>query len=127
MSEKLIAIKGFWMPETFIDCVMQFGGWCGVSPPEVDERVAETVDEAIKQKKPEWCPLIEIEKQQVRRGKWKRASKNLMTCSECGNCVVKDRISDMFFCPCCGADLRTPTQIQLDEADDVMMGGDDDA
>ena len=28
-------------------------------------------------------------------------------------------------CPNCGAkmDLRTPTEVQLDEADDVMMGG----
>lgn len=31
------------------------------------------------------------------------------------------------FCPNCGAkmDLRTPTEVQLDEADDVMMGGTD--
>lgn len=61
MSERLIAVKGFRMPETCIECVMQFGGWCGVSPPEVDERVAETVDEAWKQKRPAWCPLVEIE------------------------------------------------------------------
>lgn len=30
-----------------------------------------------------------------------------------------------YFCPNCGADMRTPTQVQLDEADDVMMGGND--
>ena len=61
MPEKLIAIKDFRMPETCISCPMQFGGWCGVSPPEIDERVAETVDEAVRQKKPEWCPLVEVE------------------------------------------------------------------
>ena len=29
------------------------------------------------------------------------------------------------YCRYCGADMRTPTQVQLDEADDVMMGGND--
>lgn len=61
MSEKLIAIKGFQMPEDCVECVMQCGGWCGVAPVDVDERVAPTVDEAIRQGKPEWCPLVEIE------------------------------------------------------------------
>lgn len=28
------------------------------------------------------------------------------------------------YCRYCGADMRTPTQVQLDEAYDVMMGGD---
>lgn len=69
MSEKLIAIKGFRMPQTCIECVMQFGGWCGVSPPEIDERVAETVDEAVRQKKPKWCPLVEIEIETVKKPK----------------------------------------------------------
>lgn len=61
MPEKLIAIKGFKMPETCFSCPMLVGGWCGVSPAEVDERVAETVEEAWIQKKPEWCPLVEVE------------------------------------------------------------------
>lgn len=61
MAEKLIAIKGFQMPKDCINCVMQYGGWCGVAPVDVDERVAPTVDEAIRQGKPEWCPLVEIE------------------------------------------------------------------
>lgn len=61
MPDKLIAIKGFRIPETCISCPMQFGGWCGVAPPEVDERVAETVEEAWQQKRPQWCPLIEVE------------------------------------------------------------------
>ena len=59
--EKLIAIKGFQMPYNCIECPLQFGGWCGASPPEIDERVAPTVDEAVKQGKPKWCPLVEIE------------------------------------------------------------------
>lgn len=41
---------------------MQFGGWCYVSPPEIDERVAPTVDEAVEQGKPEWCPLADLGK-----------------------------------------------------------------
>ena len=61
MSDKLIAIKGFRMPERCAVCPMLIGGWCGVAPPEIDERVAETVEEAWEQKKPEWCPLVEIE------------------------------------------------------------------
>ena len=40
-------------------------------------------------------------------------------CSECGMIGGGTR-----YCPYCGADMRTPTQVQLDEADDVMMGGD---
>lgn len=56
----MIAIKGFEMPENCLRCPMQFGGWCYVSPPEVDERVAPTVDEAWEQGKPDWCPLVEV-------------------------------------------------------------------
>ena len=41
-------------------------------------------------------------------------------CSECGMIGGGTR-----YCPNCGADMRTPTQVQLDEADDVMMGGND--
>lgn len=45
-------------------------------------------------------------------------------CSGCG-CVVEEEREPLWnFCPNCGADMRTPTQVQLDEADDVMMGGD---
>lgn len=54
-----VLVKGMRMPETCIQCPMQFGGWCYVSPPEIDERVAPTVDIAWKQKKPKWCPLEE--------------------------------------------------------------------
>ena len=58
-----VLIKGFKMPETCIECPMQFGGFCYVQPPEIDEaRVAPTVDEAWEQGKPEWCPLCELPK-----------------------------------------------------------------
>ena len=58
-----ILIKGMRMPENCIKCPMQFGGICYVMPAEVDEsRVAPTVEEALKQGKPDWCPLIEISK-----------------------------------------------------------------
>ena len=55
-----ILIKGMDMPENCIKCIMQVGGWCYVSPPEIDERVATTVDEAVEQGKPDWCPLVEV-------------------------------------------------------------------
>ena len=56
-----VLIKGMRMPENCIKCPMQFGGMCYVMPAEVDEsRVAPTVEEAQKQGKPDWCPLIEI-------------------------------------------------------------------
>lgn len=56
-----VLIKGMRMPENCIKCPMQFGGMCYVMPAEVDEsRVAPTVEEALKQGKPDWCPLIEV-------------------------------------------------------------------
>ena len=57
-----VLIKGFRMPENCIACPMQFGGWCYVSPPEIDERVAPTIDEAVEQGKPDWCPLVDLGK-----------------------------------------------------------------
>jgi len=57
-----VYIKGMKIPENCIACPMQFGGWCYVSPPEIDERVAPTVDEAAEQGKPEWCPLVDLGK-----------------------------------------------------------------
>lgn len=57
-----VVIKGMRMPENCIKCPLQFGGWCYVSPPEIDERVAPTVDEAAEQGKPEWCPLVDLGK-----------------------------------------------------------------
>jgi hypothetical protein len=56
-----ILIKGMRMPENCIKCPMQFGGMCYVMPAEVDEsRVAPTVEEALKQGTPDWCPLVEV-------------------------------------------------------------------
>lgn len=120
----MIAIKGFEMPKDCINCVMQFGGWCTVSPPEVDERVAETVPEAIKQGKPKWCPLVEIEAEPVRHGRWieKPAYKDdavkglefQIVCSECdeqNSSITFDEnsvpIAKTFYrtryCPHCGS------------------------
>ncbi len=82
MPEKLIAIKGFHIPETCLQCPMLVGGWCGASPPEIDERVAETVDEAYEQKRPDWCPLVEVEP--VWHGRWIEESANEYYCSYCG-------------------------------------------
>ena len=57
-----IIVKGLRMPENCIACPMQFGGWCYAAPPEIDERVAPTVDEAVEKGKPEWCPLVDLGK-----------------------------------------------------------------
>jgi hypothetical protein len=57
-----VYIKGMRMPENCIKCPLQFGGWCYVSPPEIDERVAPTVDEAVERGKPEWCPIVDLGK-----------------------------------------------------------------
>ncbi len=54
-----VVVKGMDMPENCLKCPMQFGGWCYVAPPEIDERVAPTVDEAAEQGRPKWCPLFE--------------------------------------------------------------------
>ena len=42
----------------------------------------------------------------VVRGKWEKTSKSLYACSECGNCIIDERVSGCFFCPNCGADMR---------------------
>lgn len=55
-----VIVKGMKMPENCIKCPLQFGGWCYASPPEIDERVAPTVDEAWEQGKPDWCPLVAL-------------------------------------------------------------------
>lgn len=57
-----VLIKGMKIPENCIKCPMQFGGWCYAAPPEIDERVAPTVDEAVEKGKPEWCPLVDLGK-----------------------------------------------------------------
>ena len=57
-----VVVKGMKMPENCLKCPMQFGGWCYAAPPEIDERVASTVDEAVEKGKPEWCPLVDLGK-----------------------------------------------------------------
>ena len=57
-----VVVKGMRMPENCIACPMQFGGWCYAALPEIDERVAPTVDEAVEQGKPDWCPLVDLGK-----------------------------------------------------------------
>lgn len=57
-----VVVKGMKMPENCIACPMQFGGWCYAALPEIDERVAPTVDEAVEQGKPDWCPLVDLGK-----------------------------------------------------------------
>ena len=49
-------------------------------------------------------------------GEWKRTSKNLMACSACGNCVVDDRISGLFFCPNCGAQMTDVPDTDVGES-----------
>lgn len=123
----MIAIKGYKMPKDCINCVMQFGGWCGVSPPEVDERVADTVEDAVNNGKPDWCPLVEIDTEPVKHGRWIAVSSfdayggdeeawmahgnpaAYHYCSECKNEAYlneegKEILSD--YCPFCGADMR---------------------
>ena len=117
---KIIAIKGFEMPRDCVNCVMQFGGWCMVSPPEVDERVAETVLEAIEQGKPEWCPLVEVqyseETEEMNTARWIFTTSddwsNVFRCSRCFNVCTTEKFEDSpivaerFFCSRCGAKMR---------------------
>jgi hypothetical protein len=109
----MIAIKGYKMPKDCVDCVMQMGGWCGVSPPEVDERVAETVEDAINNGKPDWCPLVEIDAEPVRHGRMIDGRyPNDNKCSECGQTfrddigfIIQDNHGEFHYpkrCPECG-------------------------
>lgn len=41
-----------------------------------------------------------------KKGKWKQTTKNLSSCSSCGNCILTDRTAGCFYCPNCGADMR---------------------
>ena len=62
--------------------------------------------------------LPTIEAKLVRRGRWKTRD-GVSYCSNCGS--PKPDVY-WYYCGFCGADLRTPTEVQLCEADDVMMG-----
>ena len=71
---KGILVKDMRMPETCLECPMQFGGMCYVQPADVDDAmVAPTVDEAWEQKKPKWCPLVEYDRPET---EWVGKDKN---------------------------------------------------
>ena len=100
-----VLIKNTTMPKNCIECPMQFGGWCYVCPPDIDERVAETVEEAVKQGKPDWCPLVEIQGDDVApvvHGHWEnKYERNYIffgTCSVCKHICQENNI-----CGNCGA------------------------
>lgn len=79
-------------------------------------------------------PTIEA-KPEVQHGRWIKQHTDYGSKWNCSVCCISIRVGDgisfeikrFAFCPFCGAqmDLRTPTEVQLDEADDVMMGGTD--
>lgn len=68
-----------------------------------------------------------IDAEPVRHGRWIKLAESCQAdyeCSECGAGIGKIKPP---YCAICGAkmDLRTPTEVQLDEADNIMMGGAD--
>jgi len=91
------------MPETCFDCPMDFGGWCGAAPNDIEERVAPTVDEARAQKKPSWCPL-----QEERKGEWKEVldpfyGRLLYPIGySCSQCKMESKYK-YNYCPNCGS------------------------
>ena len=107
-AEKIIAIKGFRMPDTCIMCPMDFGGKCCVAPPNIDGRT----DQAPEQKKPEWCPLVEVKP--VERSRWLSRQRNgykIYECAHCGKCV--EYVCD--HCPDCG--------YEMDKSAGTIIGG----
>lgn len=74
-------------------------------------------------------------KPEVQHGRWIKQHTDYGSKWNCSVCCISIRVGDgisfeierFAFCPFCGAqmDLRTPTEVQIDEADDVMMGGAD--
>lgn len=117
MGTVSVLIKNTTMPKNCIECPMQFGGWCYVCPPDIDERVAETVEEAVKQGKPDWCPLVEIEGDDVApvvHGRWILSTDMtyMPQCSNCGRHPFKGYIPSIEevkrvykHCPVCGAKM----------------------
>lgn len=47
-------------------------------------------------------------------GHWKRASKNLVSCSCCHNCIVDDRALGEFYCHNCGANMQEQEDIPME-------------
>lgn len=89
-----VIVKGMKMPENCIKCRMLFDGWCYVSPPDIDERVAPTVEEAWEQGKPEWCPLEEYTKDICKSP----------VAAKKARCEIGNEYHD-FYCPNCGGFL----------------------
>lgn len=132
-----VLIKNMTMPKNCIECPMQFGGWCYVCPPDIDERVAETVEEAVKQGKPDWCPLVEIEGDDVApvtHGQWIWVGEKTVDgytfdrykCSNCGSVFLEYRSEDHHLriasmiltgtvrtscCPDCGTKMGEAVQV----------------
>ena len=68
--------------------------------------------------------LTESAQPERKTGEWIETKHDLYDYFICSECCAG--FTDGFqyrYCPNCGANMRTPTQVQLDEADDVMMGG----
>ena len=105
-----VLVKGMKMPETCIQCPMQFGGWCYVSPPEIDERVAPTVDEAVEQGKPDWCPLVEVPTPHGRLIDRDAFEKDLAL-----NVYDNKRKTMSYPTVVCNTILKTPTIIEAEE------------
>ena len=77
----------------------------------------------------EWCRKCiyeapKVEAEPVRHGRWILDHHGVVVCNLCR---YPQQIGAKDFCGKCGArmDLRTPTEVQLDEAGSVMMGGAD--
>ena len=47
--------------------------------------------------------ISELEAQLPKEGEWIPEGKNLAYCSNCKNCVLRERTGAMFYCPNCGA------------------------
>lgn len=92
------------------DCLQKYEGIC----PHPASRCVEF--RTIKQ-----LPAIDAEP--VRHGRWAKAADK----QYCTNCRAVTKVLNAPFCWHCGAqmDFRTPTEVQLDDADSVMMGSAD--
>lgn len=88
-----------------------------------DEDFIEGYNTAIKDIREAIKELPTNEYEPVRHGRWAKAADK----QYCTNCRAVTKVCNAPFCWHCGAqmDLRTSTEVQLDEADSVMMGGAD--